>query len=122
MGQAMARKGSSPPPARPASARRVLLLVLAIVVGVPIWLVMVAAIALFAIIRPIAAPASGLVLAGSAIGIAFCAAKGWWPEAGQCAIVAVVSAALFFATTALADRLGLESQPSFPAPPWWWWI
>lgn len=122
MGQAMARKGSSPPPARPASARRVLLLVLAIVVGVPIWLVMVAATALFAIIRPIAAPASGLVMAGSAIAIAYCAAKGWWPEAGQSAIIAAVSGAVFFATTALADRLGLESHPSFPAPPWWWWI
>jgi hypothetical protein len=98
------------------------LLVLAIVVGVPVWLVMVAAIALFAIIRPIAALASGLVLAGSAIAIAYCAAKGWWSEAGHSAILAAVSGAVFFATTALADRLGLESHPSFPAPPWWWWI
>jgi len=98
------------------------LLVLAIVVGLPIWLVMVAAIALFAIIRPIIAPASGLVLAGSVIAIAFFAAKGLLPEAGQSAIVAAVSGAVFFATTALADQLGLESHPSFPAPPWWWWI
>lgn len=122
MGQAMTRKGSSPPPARPASARRVLLLVPAIVVGLPIWLIMVAAIALFAIIRPIIAPASGLVLAGSAIAVAYFAAKGLWPDVGQSAIVAAVSGAIFFATTALADRLGLESHPSFPAPPWWWWI
>lgn len=122
MGPTMTRKGSSQAPTRPASARRVLLLVLAVVIGVPVWLAMVAGVAILALVRPIAAPVSGLILAGAAIAAIYFATQGHWPEAIRFAAGAAVAGAVFFAMTAFGDRLGMDSGPRYPAPPWWWFV
>lgn len=121
MGQAMTRKGSSLPPTRPASPWRAPLLVLAIVVGVPVWLVIVAAIALLAVIRPLA-PLAGLATAFCFLAAIVALVRDIGIAPGGLALAGVFFGLVFFGLTAFGDRLGLGGSGRYPAPPWTWFI
>ncbi len=119
----MTDKGSGWPLPRPASrAGRVALLVPVLVIGIPVWLAIVAALTLFALLRPLLTLLTGVVFTGGlAVAIYFAFAG---PEAAaiRAAFIAVLSGAFLFAVTALAERLGLEGRPAYPVPPWWWFV
>lgn len=119
----MTDRGSSWPLPRPASvAGRAALLVVVVVVGLPVWLAIVAGITVFALLRPLLTLLTGVVFVGGIAVAAYFAIVGPIGAAIHAALLTVLSGAALAGVTALADRLGLEGRPAYPVPPWWWFV
>lgn len=119
----MTGKGSSWPLPRPASfAGRLAFLVVAVVVGLPVWLAIVAGITVFALLRPLFTLITGVVFVGGIAVAGYFAIVGPVSEAVHAALLTVLSGAALAAVTALSDRLGLDGRASYPVPPWWWFV
>lgn len=119
----MTAPGSSRPlPRRALRAGRVALLVVAVIVSIPIWLVWTLAVALFSVARPFVTVPFGLAMV-AACGLAiYFVTQGELASATRAAIVAALAGAVFFASTLLGDRIGPRGGPSWPMPPWWWYF
>ena len=119
----MTGKGSSWPLPRPASlAGRIAFLVVAVVVGLPVWLAIVAGITVFALLRPLLTLITGVVFVGGIAVAGYFAIVGPVSEAIRAVLLTVLSGAALAAVTALSDRLGLDGRASYPVPPWWWFV
>lgn len=117
-----APRSSRPLPRRALKAGRVALLVVAVVVSIPVWIVWALAVALFSIARPFLTVPLGLAMvAGCGVAIYF-VTQGELASAARAAFVAAIAGAVFYASTLLGDRIGPRGGPSWPMPPWWWYF
>lgn len=119
----MTEPGSSRPlPRRALMAGRAALLVVAVIVSLPIWLVWTVAVALLSVARPFVTVPLGLAMV-AACGLAvYFGVQGELASATRAAIVAAFVGAAFFGFTLLGDRIGSRGSPSWPMPPWWWYF
>jgi hypothetical protein len=117
----MTEKGSSWPLCRPGSrAQRAAIFVLTVVIGLPVWVAIMATITLLALLCPVLTLLTGGVfVCGIAVATYFAMAS-LIGEAIRAAFLAIISGACLLGITGLSERLGFENRPTYPVPPWWW--
>lgn len=119
----MTEKGSSWPLSHPGGkAERAAIFVLTVVVGLPVWVAIMATITLLALLSPVLTLLMGVVFAGEIAVATYFAMAGLIGEAIRAAFFAIISGACLFGITKLSERLGFENRPAYPMPPWWWTV
>jgi hypothetical protein len=96
--------------------------VLTVVIGLLVWVAIMATITLLALLCPVLTLLTGVVFAGGISVATYFAIVGLIDEAIRAAFLAIISGACLFGITGLSERFGFENRPAYPVPPWWWFV